>query len=268
MVKKNKTKQKKNNGQVKRKSPPFLKTVTAPAAYGSLQSSALKRRYPMTMAVGNTCIVKNYELAGTFPTGAGFQISTIKGNPGLSTPFPWLSNIAKNYQKFRFIHFRAFFSTTTSTVAQGAAFVQIQYDNQDIAPSTLTQVMAGDAAAAGPCWYGGAINEDKAFDKGLNADSNIYVDLDCARLPFQQYYVRQADSGGIGLATHASLTGTGPYPGLGLIDGSYVDQTALPFLVYYGSNGANIGGTPVSAGSLYFSYIVELSEPVASALAV
>jgi hypothetical protein len=258
---KNKKNTKKPNPQ--RRRTPFLRTVNAPESSGTVVRSKRGAALPIAVTRGDTTVVKNYEMSASFSGAGGFAMTTHSINPYNATQFPWLSNLAKGYQKFRFLHFRAFFSTTTATSAQGTTFIQIQYDNQDTAPSTLAQVMAGDSAAAGPCWYGGAVNDEKAFDKRLGADSNIYVDLDVGRLPFNWYYCRAIP----GINTNASLGGVIP-AGLTLTDGSYVDQTVLPFKVFFGSNNANIAGTPVSPGTLYYSYIIEFCEPVASGLAV
>jgi hypothetical protein len=268
MVKRIKTKNKKKVVP-RRKATPFLQTLSPPVAYGMSVSSNAKRTLPIAVQRGDTAIVKNFELVGSYTTpSADFQLTKLEANPGNSTTFPWLSSIGRSYQKFRFLYFRAFFSSTVATNNTGSAYLQLQYDNQDTDPSTIGQIMAGDCAASGPTWFGGAVNSSKAFDSTLNMDSNIFVDMDAKRLPFDWYYIRNS---GAGIATHASLTGA-PVGGIGtlaLTDGSYVDQTALPFRILYGSNiSKDSSSTRISPGQLYVAYIVEFAEPVAPALSV
>lgn len=253
---------------IKRKSrpTPFLQTVNSPAAYGMVRSQ--KRTMPVMAATPSSCIVKNFELVGGFATpSADFDITSLQVNPGVVACFPWLSGIATNYQKFRWRYLKFFFSTSVPTSASGKAFLQLQYDTIDNQATTFAQVMAGDSAAAGPTWFGGAINEAKAFDNNMNADSNIYVVADNSKMPNDWYYVRATAA----LSAHVAMTGTatGGNGTLAVSAGSYLDEAALPCRINYGSQASlNSAAARVSPGDLYVAYIVELAEPVAPALAL
>jgi hypothetical protein len=201
--------------------------------------------------------VKNFEQVATYGDGnsGAFVINGAVANPGLSASFPWLSGIAKNYQKFRFLYLRYFYSAAVSTANAGTSYIQIQYDVQDSLPTTLAMVLEGDDTSAGPVWFGGAVNADKAFDKSMNPDANVYVDCDVAKLPNPWYYVRTSNIG-VQPSSGGALGGTIP-GGLTFTPGAWVDQTAIPCKVLYGTNGVT-----GASGYLYASYIIEFIEPV------
>jgi len=253
--------------QAKKRVVPFVKTVNAPTTFGTVQSSRQRASsFPIMAMKGESCIVKNFELSVGFPTGAGFQPYTVIGNPGNPTTFPWLSAIAKTYQKYRYLYLRALYTTTTSTSSTGTVAIQFKYDNFDSDPGSLQSIMAGDSASCGPVWYGGAVNSDKGFDSSLNMESNIFVDLDVRKMTAPWYYVR---TGTNSYPTHTSLTGapTGGIGTLAISDGSYKDNTAFPFNILLASNNAqNSASSNISPGTLYLAYIVEFAEPVDPAL--
>jgi hypothetical protein len=232
-----------------RKPTPFLKEIGAPISYGSVQSSA--RSVPVGRIDPGRCIVKNFELSTAYGTSNGsFKVDGFLLNPGISTNFPWLNTVARNYQKFRFHSLRFFYSSSVSTATPGKAFITLSYDAQDGPPTTLAEAMASKTSCTGPAWFGGAITEYKAFDPMMNADANIYVDVDVAKFNSPWYYVRNSLAG-----LQPVVAGTG---GLG----TYTDESAIPLRVYYGTNGVTNG---IVAGELYVAYVIEFSEPIAPA---
>jgi hypothetical protein len=254
----------KNRARVPRKRPqmrvkrqPFLKTVMAPAAYGAVQGS--KARDLAMVTSGGRTLVKNFEQVSAFPTSSSgaFNVGGAPANPGLSASFPWLSGIAQNYQKFRFLQLRWFYSSTCSTATPGRVFIQASYDFEDNAPASVAQALSSDDSSAGPSWFGSAINGNKAFEL-MSPDNNVYVDVDVARMAEPWYYVRDTaitqSSGGSISAGAQTFT-----------PGAINDPSAVPVRVFYGSEGVTNG---VSPGVLYVSYIIELCEPIATAQGV
>lgn len=256
MVKKGKIK----NKNLKRKIPRPLSSMAsalAPASYGVVNGR--KPRLPEMTQRGGRCLVRNYELVTTFPTGnTAFQAAGGICNPGLAINFPWLSTIAAGFQKFRWQSLRYFFSGSCPTTTTGKTWIQLSYDALDSAPTTLALTMQSEDASTGPAWFGGAVNDEKAFDKQMSTDSNIYVDFDPKKVAQPYHYVRTSNAD-----TSIGLSGT-PTGGLGTLvtSGAVYDTSAIPVRVYYGNSAVTSSTVP---GELYVAYVCELFEPVAPA---
>jgi hypothetical protein len=234
---------------------------SAPAAMGAVDRGK-KAGLPVMTMRGPTTILRNYEQVAAFPTGnAAFQASGAITNPGIAGSFPWLAAIAANYSKFRFRYLRFFFSGSCPTSTTGKVWINISYDPIDTTPSTLAQVMQSEDSCSGPAWFGGVVSNEKAFDRRLPADSNIFVDVDCKRFSLPWYVVRSSTT-----TVGVSLSGA-PTGGIGtlILAGSTIDPSAVPCRLYFGNNGVTASTVP---GELYVAYEVELIEPLASALAV
>lgn len=233
--------------------PPGL---APPVGYGEI-TRGKRPGLPLMMMKGPSAICRNYELVTSYTAGnAGFQESSFSVNPGIPTVFPWLSSIAKNYTKYRFLKLRYFFSGSCPTSTSGKVWMRIIYDPSDAAPANLGEVLQSENSCSGPAWFGGTVSNEKAFDPVLAADANIYVDADCSRFGLPWYIVRNTDA-----ATRINLTGT-PTGGLGTLalTGSTIDNTSVPCRVGYGNNSVTSSTIP---GELYVAYEVELIEPVA-----
>jgi hypothetical protein len=70
-------------------------------------------------------------------TAAGFPI-----NPGMSNTFPWLSQIAPRFEKYRFNKLKFDYETEASTALGGSVMLAIDYDASDPAPATKVQLMS------------------------------------------------------------------------------------------------------------------------------
>lgn len=230
---------------------------SAAAAYGAIQGR--KRTVPVGAITPGGCIVKNFEQLTAYTAGNNaFQNSQVFINAGVNNTFPWLSGIALNYQKFRWLFLRLFYSTSVSTASIGKAFIAVNYDPNDLAPTTLAQVEATQDSSSGPTWFGGTVNGEKAFDPNVNGDANIYVDVDVAKMSQDWYWVR-ANNANL-LETDPVLGGVIP-AGLTLSVPKNFESAAFPGVVNYGTNGM----TAAVPGFLYAAYIVEFIEPVSPA---
>jgi len=234
--------------------PPGL---APPVGYGEVNRGR-RANLPSMVMNGPNAVCKNYELISSFQTGnAAFQESSVNLNPGITSVFPWLSSIARNYNKFRFLRLRFFFSGSCPTSTAGKVWIRLSYDPLDAAPTTLAEVMQSENSCSGPAWFGGTVSNEKAFDRNLAADANIYVDADCSRFSLPWYVIRNTDA-----ATRLALTGA-PTGGIGTLalSGSTIDNTSVPCRLSYGNNSVTTSTIP---GELYVAYEVELIEPVAS----
>jgi hypothetical protein len=239
---------------------PYLKALQAPVSYGMVQSKS--KVNPSGIITPTGCYVKNFEQVATFPNtgGPAFRVDGAFINPGLPGSFPWLAGLATNYQKFKFHYLRYFYSSAVSTATAGSAFLTLQYDYYDATPTNLAQVATADTSSIGPVWFGGAVNQEKAFDTTLNGDANIYIDVDVTKFPNAWYMIR-ASGTGVQPSTGGALGGVIP-AGLTFTQGTLTDGEAVPGRIYYGTSGV----TGANPGYLYASYICEFIEPVDPAL--
>lgn len=130
-------------------------------------------------------------------------------NPGLVSTFPWLSNVANNYEFYTFQSLRFEFRTTVGTTNSGSVAMAMDYDAADVAPTTRAKMLSYDGAVSGPVFSpltlecpkshmikmavqrytrGGAVpsgKDVKTYDLG-----NLYVSTICATAAVGQLFVR------------------------------------------------------------------------------
>lgn len=236
--------QAKNNRNAIPRSPnPPRTSKTAPAAMGGITSKQ-RSMLPLVAGSGTRMVVQNYELIASLK---GFATDTFASllssytvNPGIAGFVPWLSGLALQYSKFRWLTLRFIYVPKVATSIPGQAFIQVTYDPADSSPTSIADVAVSDSSSIGPTWIGGGINQEKAFRATMNIDDAIFVDVDCKRLTQPYYYVRK----------QAGL-----------------DADTKPCVLYFGSAGALTGvGAYGATGDVYVAYSVELLEPVQAAL--
>jgi len=252
---------------------PGLQGPFVPAAYGSIKGS--RPDMPMMVQRGRNLQLMNYEEVASFANtaaggsglrgfgadGPSFNGQIIRFNPGVSTALPWASGIAKNFQKFRFKYLRFFYTSAVPTSTAGSAYIYLDYDYQDATPGNLGDVGVSDDSSSGNVWFGGAINRAKAFEPEMNADCNIYVDVDVRAMARTWYWVRTTDAAltpGAGVVL--SGTATGGNGTLAVSGGTFADDSAIPFEVIWGCSGV----TGANPGYLYAAYVLELDGPILS----
>jgi hypothetical protein len=84
--------------------------------------------------------IKNSELVGSIVGSIAFNADqTYLVNPGLSTSFPWLAEIAKQWQQYRFHRLCYRYVTRTATSEKGSVILSPDYNSRDGAPESETQ---------------------------------------------------------------------------------------------------------------------------------
>ncbi len=210
-----------------------------PVAMGGVVTKQ-RSNLPLISGIGETMLVKNFELVTAFPTQdaiAAFKATNIVCNPGIAASFPWLSQIALNYSKFAWKYLRFMYVPQVATTTAGVVWINASYDPADTAPTSLASVSQNDSSSIGPAWQGGGINAEKAFRSSIGVDEMIFVDIDCSNFTQPYYYIRKAVN---------------------------LDADTIVMKLFYG-NDVSVPAT-VTPGSLYVSYVCALSEPVAPAL--
>jgi hypothetical protein len=86
----------------------------------------------------DSCVVAHKELIANLSgssTAAFTQLLQLALQPGLASSFPWLSNIAQNWQFYRFKRLRFCFYTRTGSTTVGSIVIVPDYNPADAAPS-------------------------------------------------------------------------------------------------------------------------------------
>jgi len=219
-------------------------------------------------------LVTNYEQVGTITGNGSFGSATVKCNPGNASAFALLSNIALHYSKFRWKYLRFVYVPQAPSSTAGSVFLYLSYDFRDAFPTSLTQVTASADSCTGNAWFGGPIDEERAFRKN---DSD-YISLTCdpKQYSLNWYYVRNDASADdlasiqFGSTTNAGAITVGQNGGslTAIPTGSSTtlvnipDTSARPVALQLGSNGVT---NALVAGYVYACYQCELAAPVVPA---
>jgi hypothetical protein len=105
------------------------------AAYSTGNSG----RAPNVTMSKDSCRVVHRELLGNV-SGTGTTAFTIAStfalNPGVVQTFPWLSNMAQNWETYRFNSLRICYYTRTGSNTAGSVLIVPDYDPTDVSPIT------------------------------------------------------------------------------------------------------------------------------------
>lgn len=157
---------------------------SVPAAMGSVKNTG-RPKMQSSSANGDSRIVhREYLTDVTMATV--FTATTYPINPGYSTTFPWLSQVAQRYESYRFSALRFCFETATSSTETGTVMLVPDYDSLDSAPVNKTQALAYRSSARAQPWLSfcqSSLKEDISKRQSYyvrtgsipaNADSRLY----------------------------------------------------------------------------------------------
>jgi len=114
-----------------------LRSVVAPVAF----SRRVAMQRPTFNNKGVTSI-KHREYIGTIANSTSFTTTAYGLNPGLPNVFPWLSNIAANFDKYKFKSLRFDYVPAVSTSTNGRITLAFNYNAGDSAPTSKQQVFS------------------------------------------------------------------------------------------------------------------------------
>lgn len=118
----------------------------APVQMGMVRTTALAKRGPTT-------ITHRESLGTVSATSTAFQIPmTLPVNPGQSNSFPWLSNIASQYETYRFRKIRYCWETRSATSNAGVVIMVTNYDASESAFTSTQQAENYRGATVGQPW--------------------------------------------------------------------------------------------------------------------
>jgi len=108
-------------------------STSVAAAYSSpVKSNQPKINYGKN---GKSCRVQHKEFITNVSGTTNFTVALFLAlNPGLATTFPWLSNIANNFEQYKVHMMRFCYLTRTGTNIPGSVIIAPDYDAADVAP--------------------------------------------------------------------------------------------------------------------------------------
>jgi hypothetical protein len=117
----------------------------------------------------------------TFSSSATpFAIYVASINPGLGFLFPWLHNVAVNFEKYRFRRLRFRYVPAVSTITSGTVALAVDPDASDDLPTSIPAMLSFQNACAVNTWMGCDINtqssalaEVRYIRSGSVADTDV-----------------------------------------------------------------------------------------------
>jgi len=123
--------------------------VTAPAAVGF--SENIRKASTRTTRRG-TYLVKHSELVGSVAGSDAFSAVAYPINPGLSVQFPWLSQIAPNWESYRFHKLNFRYVNSVGSQQQGTFYMAPEFDVHDSLATSEQQLTSYDNCANTSVW--------------------------------------------------------------------------------------------------------------------
>lgn len=118
---------------------PLQNAAKAPVA----QAKVYKTNRPKIQSLKNgDIIITHREFVIDVNGSAAFSATSLPIAPGRNRTFPWLSNIANNYESYKFKKLKFEFLTSSSTTKTGRVMLAVDYDARDPKPISKTEVMA------------------------------------------------------------------------------------------------------------------------------
>jgi hypothetical protein len=139
------------NGMAKKKKNGVQRQLkSAPVA----QSRAFKGGQPRFVSSGSNGDVRivHREYFSDLPGSVAFTATQYAINPGLSSMFPWLSQVAGRYETYHFNRLTFSYETESATSATGTVLLVVDTDAADAAPVSKSDALAYRIKDRGAPW--------------------------------------------------------------------------------------------------------------------
>jgi hypothetical protein len=103
-------------------------------------------------ADGKSAVMSHREFIRDIPGSVLFTTNQIAVNPGLPESFPWLSNIAPNFESYIFEALEFDFEDASNTTYTGTVMAAIDYDASDDAPLSKVQMASYEGFVRSAAW--------------------------------------------------------------------------------------------------------------------
>lgn len=102
---------------------------------------------------GSSIVVRHTEyIADISSSTSNFNVNSYSINPGLNASFPWLSNVAANYESYLFKKLHYMYKPICPTNTPGKVILAIDYDAADATPSSKVVINSYESAASCSVW--------------------------------------------------------------------------------------------------------------------
>lgn len=138
--------------------------VRAPAAVGRVTGSGLngRSRVPTMRSSGRNMTVNHTErFASVTTTTTAFEIRSFSLNPGLAAIFPWMSDVANRYEKYKFRSVRFRYVPQSAALA-GTVSLAFDFDPNDDAPTSMEEANTYHDYVTTSIWTGAELSIDLA----------------------------------------------------------------------------------------------------------
>jgi hypothetical protein len=106
-------------------------------------------------------IVRHREYLDDIDGTTAYDFSQYPLQPGIGQGFPWLSNMASNYESYTFRKLAYIYEPTCSTSTAGTVMMGIDYDAADDPPGSKTELMSFHGAVRSAPWASCCCGTDK-----------------------------------------------------------------------------------------------------------
>lgn len=138
------------------------------------------------------------------PTADGYQSFRINpSNPGL---FPWLSNIAPEYEMYKFTKLHIEYEAACSTSVPGVVLIGIDYDPADAPPTSKQQIMSYESSVKTNAWNSVT---HSSTQRNLSRQKEYITDFFISSIPDGRANRRLTDVGNLFVISSQNGTGNG-----------------------------------------------------------
>jgi hypothetical protein len=98
------------------------------------------------------CRIRHREFLATINGSVDFNNTSFAVQPGLSTTFPWLASMARNWENYKFARIGFMYISRSSTNATGTVIMAPDYDSSDAPPTSYQQMSNYQNSVADAPW--------------------------------------------------------------------------------------------------------------------
>lgn len=100
-------------------------------------AKTMRAKAPVVRMEKGATVITHRELVGNITGTDAFSIAaSIALNPGLAATFPWLSQVARNFDQYNFRKLRAHFVPRCATSQAGGVYVAVDPKSSDVPPTS------------------------------------------------------------------------------------------------------------------------------------
>jgi hypothetical protein len=147
-------------------------------------------------------IIEHREFVGNIYGSTNYQTTNYAIQPGVLATFPWLANIAQNFEQYKFTQFDVEYVTRSNTVASGTVLMAVDYDAADLAPASETVMATYEDTVEFVPWQGACLKANIHRMCAPGAQSKY---IRSAMVPSTD--IKTYDGGNVFVATTGTNTG-------------------------------------------------------------